>query len=90
MKIVTIGEQIRFCVSFSGDSSERPKPKQEVGVAVSLQEEVGLSRGAGPHRGGAGGAASTRPPRIQAQEILPLRRNAVMCVCVCECTFEHC
>lgn len=53
-------------ISFSGDSSERPKPKQEVGVAVSLQEEVGLSRGAGPDRGGADAAAPTRPSRIQA------------------------
>ncbi|KAA8591431.1 hypothetical protein FQN60_002374, partial [Etheostoma spectabile] len=44
----------------------------KVGVAVSLQEEVGLSRGAGSDRGGEDGVTSAHAPCIQSQKILPL------------------
>lgn len=59
----------------SSDSGQRAEQEQEVGIVVPLQEEVGLGGGAGSDWGGEDGDASARPPRIQAQEVFPLRNQ---------------
>lgn len=59
----------------SSHSGQRAEQKQEVGVVVSFQEEVGLSRGAGSDRGGEDGDTSARPSCIQTQKVLPLRKK---------------
>ncbi len=71
-----MNEPLYVCgLSISGDSGQRAEQEQEVGVAVSLQEEVGLSGGARSHRGGEDGVSSAHPSCFQTQKILPLRRN---------------
>lgn len=62
-----------YSSNVSSHSGQRTEQEQEAGVAVPLQEEVGLSGGASTNRGGEDRVASARPSRVQTQEILPLR-----------------
>lgn len=65
--------------SLSGDPGQGAPQEQEAGVALPLQEEVGICGGVGAHRGGEGGggggaaaAAAAQPACIQAQEVFSL------------------
>jgi len=70
---------VSWNLSVSSHSGQRTEQEQEVGIVVSLQEKVGLSRGAGADRGGEDAVASARPSSIQTQKILPLRKNRRLC-----------
>lgn len=75
--------------SVPGHSGPGAPQEQEAGVALPLQEEVGLCGGAGAHRGGevgggggsggggAAAAAAAHSACLQAQEVLPLAPPAV-------------
>lgn len=76
---------LSFHSSVPGHSGQGAPPEQEAGVALPLQEEVGLCGGSGAHRGGevgagggggGGGAAAARSACLQTQEVLPLATPA--------------
>lgn len=74
-----------------GGAGQGAEQEQEVGDAVPVQEEVGVRRGAGPHRGGEDGTSSARSASFQTPKILPLRLLLTdpMFVPMCSHNYTH-